>query len=221
MTDIREQRAELEEAIATNEGFLTHMCHADIAWTVHAANKAKGFWPLDGEPERDFGQVIALIHGEVDEAYEASWTNGQDDKLPQYKAVDVEIVDTIIRLYDACGAYVTADFDEIMNHVYGMTVHGFLDGVEYGSLNDKLMVLHHLISKALDAHRKSVQTEFEVWDDLGSSYIIQCPQYHLDLAAALTATIEVCRLLGIDYMPIMDAKFAFNKTRPVKHGAKY
>lgn len=214
---LKEDRAEAAAA----EGYLTHMCHGDIAYTIHQANKAKGFWPEDAH-DRDFGQVNALIHGEIDEAFEASWANGQDDKLPQYSGVAVELVDTIIRLYDALGAYVDSDVDEIVHHASGFA-RAFLDGQEHGSLNDKLMVLHFIVSKALDAHRKSVQTEFEsnCHSITGPTKIIQCPQYHVDLATALIATQYVCDMLGIVWEPIMDAKFAFNQKRPHKHGAKY
>lgn len=214
---LREDRAEAEAA----DGYLVHMCHGDIAYTVHQANKAKGFWPEDAH-DRDFGQVLALVHGEIDEAFEASWANGQDDKLPQYSGVAVELVDTIIRLYDALGAFVDSDVDEVVCFATGFA-HAFLDGMEHGSLNDKLMVLHYIVSMALDAHRKSVQTEFEANTQSlsGPTRIIQCPQYHIDLATALIATQEVCRMLGIDWEPIMDAKFAFNSKRPHKHGAKY
>lgn len=54
---------------------------------------------------RNKGELIALIHSELSEALEGVRKNLQDDKLPQYKMEEVEMVDALIRIFDYCGAY--------------------------------------------------------------------------------------------------------------------
>jgi len=44
-----------------------------------------------------------LTTSELAEALEGDRKNLMDDKLPQYKMFDVEIVDTFIRLFDIAG----------------------------------------------------------------------------------------------------------------------
>jgi NTP pyrophosphatase (non-canonical NTP hydrolase) len=68
-----------------------------MAEIVHDNAKDKGFWDTD----RNFGEMVALIHSEVSEALE-SHRHGSppDDKLPAYNGVTVELADTIIRIMD-------------------------------------------------------------------------------------------------------------------------
>ncbi len=57
--------------------------------------------PVTREPkERNTGELLMLAVSELAEALEGDRKNLQDDKLPQYKMFDVEIVDCIIRLLD-------------------------------------------------------------------------------------------------------------------------
>lgn len=63
---------------------------------IHAEAKTKGWW----DTPRNFGEMIALMHSELSEALEADRTNAQDAHLNQYKGVDVELADCIIRILD-------------------------------------------------------------------------------------------------------------------------
>jgi len=47
---------------------------------------------------------IALIHSELSEALEGVRRNADDDKLPHRKAVEVELADALIRIFDLAGA---------------------------------------------------------------------------------------------------------------------
>ena len=72
-----------------------------MAEVVHENAQAKGFWDTD----RNFGEMVALIHSEVSEALEAHrHGNPPDDKLPGYNGVTVELADTIIRIMDLSAA---------------------------------------------------------------------------------------------------------------------
>ncbi len=55
--------------------------------------------------ERNKGEMIALMHSELSECLEAIRKNLMDDKLPNRKGEEVELVDTLIRIFDYAGAY--------------------------------------------------------------------------------------------------------------------
>ena len=61
--------------------------------------------PQTGEPiERNFGEVVALMHSELSEALEADRKNLMDDKLTHRPGVEVEFADCLIRIFDTCAA---------------------------------------------------------------------------------------------------------------------
>lgn len=57
-----------------------------------------------GEIERNFGEVIALMHSELSETLEAHRKNLMDDKLPDRPGIEVELADCIIRILDTGAA---------------------------------------------------------------------------------------------------------------------
>lgn len=61
--------------------------------------------PHTGETiERNFGEVVALMHSELSEALEADRKNQKDDKLPHRDGREVEFADCIIRILDTAAA---------------------------------------------------------------------------------------------------------------------
>jgi len=85
----------------------------EMAVECHQASYNNGWWhdPDTGKelPTTGFlgahviGCKIGLIGSEVSEIMEGHRKQKMDDKLPDYEAADVEIVDTIIRLFDLAG----------------------------------------------------------------------------------------------------------------------
>lgn len=63
--------------------------------------EGQGFNPYN----RNVGECIALMHSELSEALEAHRKDLMDDKLPEYPGLHVEIIDTLIRILDFCGAH--------------------------------------------------------------------------------------------------------------------
>ena len=74
----------------------------------------QGFW----EKERDFGEVVALMHTELSEAFE-EYRHGKDFNETYYEdgnkpcGIPSEFADVIIRICDFCGAY-NIDLDKII-----------------------------------------------------------------------------------------------------------
>ncbi len=78
-----------------------------IQETIHSSCRAAG-WYNDLETnlpiERNFGEVISLMHSELSEALEGWRKNLMDDHLPHRKMVEVELADCIIRILDTAQA---------------------------------------------------------------------------------------------------------------------
>jgi len=74
---------------------------------VHNTADKAGWYrdPQTGEPiERNFGEVVALMHSELSEALEADRKGLMDDKLTHRPGQEVELADCVIRIMDTCAA---------------------------------------------------------------------------------------------------------------------
>lgn len=89
----------IREHLAMRVNALSAICHGNAY--------AGGWWSdiHSGEPLiRNDGELIALMHSELSEALEGLRKNKQDDHLPHRKSVEVELADTLIRIFDYAGA---------------------------------------------------------------------------------------------------------------------
>lgn len=78
----------------------------EYAAECHLANKKWWQNPKTGEPiDRNFGELIALIHSELSEALEGHRKDLMDDKIPHRKMVEVELADCLIRIFDTAGGF--------------------------------------------------------------------------------------------------------------------
>ena len=75
----------------------------------HQTAKSKGWWD---DPDRDVGELLALIHSEVSEALEVYRVKGKDsigenwlDEKGKPEGFTVELADVIIRIADLCGEF--------------------------------------------------------------------------------------------------------------------
>ena len=86
----------------------------EISKEVYENSKKHGFW----ETKRDFGEIIALMHTELSEAFE-EYRNGKDLNETYYEecnkpcGIPSEFADVIIRICDFCGAH-NIDLDKII-----------------------------------------------------------------------------------------------------------
>ncbi|RWP29891.1 hypothetical protein [Mesorhizobium sp.] len=76
---------------------LVHKTATDAGWYTD---------PKTGQQiERNFGEVVALMHSELSEALEADRKGiKRDDKLPWHDARAVEFADCVIRIFDTSAA---------------------------------------------------------------------------------------------------------------------
>jgi hypothetical protein len=76
--------------------YLAHKTATDAGWYTD---------PATGQPvQRNFGEVVALMHSELSEALEADRKGLMDDKLPHRDGREVEFADCIIRILDTAAA---------------------------------------------------------------------------------------------------------------------
>lgn len=74
---------------------------------AHKTAQKAGWWSdleTGDQIERNFGELVALMHSELSEALEADRKNLMDDKLPHRPGREVEFADCIIRILDAAAA---------------------------------------------------------------------------------------------------------------------
>lgn len=77
------------------------------ATVCHLLAVNAGWWhdPATGEwKDRNDGEMIALMHSELSEALEGLRKDSMDDHLPHRKQVEMELADTLIRIFDFAGA---------------------------------------------------------------------------------------------------------------------
>lgn len=78
----------------------------DYSREAHAANLKWWYDIRTGERiERNKGELLALIHSEVSECLEGVRKNLMDDKLPHRTMEEVELADTLIRIFDYAGGF--------------------------------------------------------------------------------------------------------------------
>jgi hypothetical protein len=177
----------------------------ELAKTVHNDNVDRGFWPAD-VMDRNVGEALCLIHSEVTEIFEASLSPEIfDDKVTDYPAFWVEVADAVIRVLDLGYAHGT-EFDAAF---IDSTAAGFAYDSQCSSMNDDLMEIHAAVDAVLELHRKRTTSA-----ENGSLL------YKSELAVVLGKLVGLMSKYSIPF-EVIDAKLAYNRTRPYKHGKKY
>lgn len=70
----------------------------------HTASAEAGWWATGKTDKNVLGAKVALIHSEVSEALEGIRKDTKDSHLTNRLAVEVELADALIRIFDLAGA---------------------------------------------------------------------------------------------------------------------
>ena len=103
MTIANAKQEAFDDILAPNEREMVSGVLMALANTIHHLN-ARWWQDIEtGEPiARNDGEMIALMHSELSEALEGVRKGLQDDHLPHRPSVEVEMADTVIRIFDYC-----------------------------------------------------------------------------------------------------------------------
>lgn len=94
--------AEIAQACRLEAAVLLKICHDEAVksgwWTdIHTGESLRH--------KRNVPELLCLIHSEISEAMEGYRKDAMDDKLPHRKALEVELADALIRIFDLAGGY--------------------------------------------------------------------------------------------------------------------
>lgn len=170
-----------------------------LAKEVHENAVAHGWW----ETERDFGEIIALIHSEVSEVLE-EYRNGHGLTETYYsengkpEGIPSEMADIIIRVIDICGKYDIKIDEDIVSRVRRISEE-YKEQLDrkFRSFGDTIAQIHQGIT---------------IWYENGL--------YSGRVADIIAVILGMSFHQGIDIEKAIIEKHEFNKTRPYKHGGK-
>jgi hypothetical protein len=162
--------------------------HLALAEGIHGDNRRAGWWTDINTGEklnRNFGEIIALAHSELSECYEGFLQDWSDDHLPEFPMYQVEIADACIRVYDALGGFFS-------DYPYDVTVAP----ADARYIVEDLLLLHMLLSKALEAFRKSRMDECRV-----------------NLVLFVAQAFKIAEAMEFNLLAIIEAKREYNRNR--------
>lgn len=170
--------------------------------TIHALAVEKGWWETH---DRDYGELISLIHSELSEALE-EWRNNKPLKEVYYNASNpqkpegfpIELADAAIRILDTMAAQSFTMTWDILSSARTRPPFRVEDHENVGRV---IARLHLSLSDALKGERSSAPA-----------------------AAMLVPTLAIlfnfAQRVNIDLENAMRMKMAYNKTRSYRHGNK-
>lgn len=174
---------------------------AQLAGFCHSISWSRGWWtdPHSGRSllgARNFGEMLALIHSEITEAFEAG-------SLPVdtlcaktgFPEVAVELADVLIRLFDLiCAEKITVGPHFSVTRID--RVSATFTGSEI-ALDDYCVKLHSDVTAMLEGHRKGL------WQDVA-----------LGAAKLIDHVFEAAEQFGIPLTDAFLAKCEYNLRRP-------
>jgi len=148
---------------------------------------------------RNKGELLALIHSEVSEAYDGAGLF--DDKLPHRKMPEVELADAVIRIFDYIGGFgydiCQAGLKCKVSNFTDLNQFARRENAEYLPIFVDYSDIHSQISKTLELERKGKP----------SSEVAE------SLMALLLMIFHMADELGYDMQGAFDEKMTYNAKR--------
>lgn len=140
-----------------------------FAKMCHGLSLQRGWYtnPVTGERiERNIGEVIALMHSEVDECYDGLRLDAIDRKVPKYPEALVELADISIRVFDTLGA-LQLDSEPVLRLAAEKYAGRMIDSAGCSRPEHMHLVflnaIHNALSQALECDRKRMTPDFGAW----------------------------------------------------------
>lgn len=176
---------------------------------------AKDWWiNLDtGEQlDRNVGELLALVHSEISEAYEGWSSNSMDQHLPERCSIEVELADVMVRIGD-----LNRGKNLGVEHAF-WPVRESEDAFELNTpIQSDFNEMHVGVSHALEGYRKNKM------DDEHKQF----KQLTVGLARTIVYTEVIAHKLSLDIDDAIHEKMAYNAQREdhkiknrVKNGGK-
>ena len=89
------------------------------------------------------------------------------------------------------------------------------------SFPEVIALMHSELSEALEAYRDTGTEQLaEMWHSAPGNGTIKPEGAVVELADAIIRILDTCAFYGMDIQGALDAKMAYNETRPYRHGNK-
>lgn len=162
----------------------------EMSAKIHADNVAAGWWP-EGQC---LTEKLQLISTEIAEATEGARKDLMDDHLPTRKMFEVELADTLIRLFDFAG-HVKIEIPTL-NEYYFAAVDNMMDTMRPNTIGSQLFNLN------IDLVRFALALSSDKADEVVMVY-----------AEFLVKVAAINSLHGLDVVGAMHEKLAYNQKR--------
>lgn len=191
-------------------------CIPELVEASHSAAVDCG-WYTDittGKPlQRNTGELLMLTVSELTEAALGYYMACNDDKLPKRSMFEVELADTLIRIFDMAGHF-KLDLNGALFALSQLSAEqdaefrGYIQIVRKASstwmIEFALLRCIIFVGRAMEWHRKSQM----------SKLVPHLSGFEVELANVIRALAYLASVMDFDLRGAIDEKIEFNRTRP-------
>lgn len=202
---------------------------AELIKESHGTAVKKGWWE---DMDRNFGEQLMLFVTEITEVWELTLTGMpgvllvKDDETGKPAGLATELADLWIRMADTVGRY-EIPLEAAMKYIMGRDANFdistlvSLEGTGWvgdGSVLISLMEIISHISYAMEEYRVNGLNHSKFF--LINPVTAGASGMAVHFARVFLVTAALCRDYDIPLAEALEAKLAYNKSRPYRHGNK-